>query len=82
MSDQNKQLDWLAREVLEVLAKRYPDDPGYVAGKRKDLAGCNRGEVLMWLRNLDDDNATLVAKHLGIAPDALLVTLRQVLPKM
>ncbi len=67
-------MDWLARQVVEVMTKTCGED--YAEELADRFTHMQRHQVVTWLNNLDNDNLKALADHLGICPTDLDITRR------
>jgi len=75
MSD--KQLDGVAKEILNIFQDRGFDKP-YIEEKKDELIGLSRFAVLKWCSNLDGICLSALASKRGISVKDLKITLQTI----
>lgn len=69
-------LDWLGEVVLRVLREKTDLPATWFEGKREELAGRDRFNILLWFNDLDGSNLRLVADHFHLDARELLAAVR------
>jgi len=69
-------LDWLGEVVLRILREKTEIPASWFDGKREELAGHDRFNILLWFNELDRSNLRLVADHFHLDARDLLAAVR------
>ena len=70
-----KQLDWLAGQIIAVF-EQQGFDQAYIDDTKKSLEGRDRFSILIWCNHLDSIRKAALAKRLNIAENDLTTTLK------
>ena len=73
---ESSDLDWLGEVVLQVLREKTDLPTTWFDGKREELAGRDRFNILLWFNNLDASNLRLVADHFHLDSRELLAAVK------